>query len=116
MSRCADADDGHIDAVGNGDGQFLHHAFQHQREGARLRDGAGVGHDLGMFFLALAARAIAAQRIDRLRGQADMGHDRDAALAQKRDGFGHHLTAFQLHRRRAGFRHDAAGAGKGLLR
>ncbi len=67
-----------------------------------------------MFFLAFAARAIAAERVDGLRCEADMGHDGDAALGEEGDGFRHGLSAFQLDGGAASFGHDAAGAGEGV--
>src|SRR5258707_10659713 len=36
--------------------------------------------------LAMAARAVAAERVHRLRRQPDMAHDRDAAPGEERDG------------------------------
>ena len=113
--RCADADHGYVDAGRDDVGQFLHHPFDHHAEGAGGRHGLGVAQYLGMFLLAFAACAIAAQRVHRLRRQADMGHHRDAALGQEADRFRHRLAAFQLDAGAAGFGHNAAGAGKGLL-
>jgi hypothetical protein len=49
--------------------------------------------DLGRFRLAPPARAIAAKRVHRLRGEADMGDHRNAALGQEADGRRHRLAA-----------------------
>ena len=57
----------------------------------------------------LAARAIAAEHVDRLRGQADMADHRDSALGEELDRRGHRLAALQLDRRAAGFLHDPRG-------
>ena len=71
--------------------------------------------DLLRFVGALAARAIAAEHIDRLRGQADMADHRNAAMGQEVDGRRHRLAAFQLDRRAAGFLHDPRRAGERLF-
>ena len=72
--------------------------------------------DLGRLGIVAAAGAIAAERVDRLRGQADMADHRDAALRQEGDGLRHRLAALQLHRRRAGLLEHPRGAAEGLLR
>ncbi len=69
-----------------------------------------------MFFLAFAARRIAAERIDRLWCQPDMRHHRYATRTQEGDRFCHRLAALELDRRRAGFGKNAAGRGERLRR
>ena len=78
-------------------------------------DRFGVGEDFLGFVRALAARAIAAEHVDRLRGQADVADDRDAAVGEEVDCRRHRLAALQLHCRAAGLLHDPRGAGEGLL-
>ena len=50
----------------------------------------------------------------RLRDQADVGADRDAALLQKGGGIGHKGAAFEFDDVSAGL-HQLGGGGKGLL-
>jgi hypothetical protein len=50
----------------------LHHALDHDAEGAGFGHCLGVGQILLRFVRALAARAVAAEHIDRLWSQADM--------------------------------------------
>ena len=66
--------------------------------------------------LGVAARAVAAERVDRLRRQPDMAHHRDAATHEKRDRLGHFLAAFELDRGAAGLGQHARGGAEGLLR
>ena len=63
----------------------------------------------------LAARAVAAERVDRLRGQADMADHRDAARGEEGDRRGHRLAALELDRRRAGLLEHARGVAERLL-
>ena len=62
---------------------LLHHAFEHEQERARLVDRAGVGDDLPRLRLVAAAGAVAAQSVDRLRGQPDMADHRYSARLRK---------------------------------
>ena len=66
--------------------------------------------------LVMAARAVAAERIDRLRRQPDMAHHRHAAPGQERDRLGHLLAAFELDRHAAGLGHHPGGGAERLLR
>ena len=83
--------------------------LDHQRKRAGLGDGDPVGDNLAAFLLVVAARAVAAERVDRLRGEADMAHHRDAAPGEERDRLGHLLAAFELYRQAAGLGHDPGG-------
>ncbi len=71
-------------------------------------------HGIGLRVPAL--HLIAAKRVDRLRRQANMRHHRNATFHEKADGLGHLNTPLQLHRARAGFRHQPGGIAKRLLR
>ena len=57
----------------------------------------------------------AAGRVDRLRHQPDMAHDRDAALGQKPHGVGHLGTAFELDRGATGLGQNPRRAAERLL-
>src|SRR3546814_17266806 len=83
LRRGADADRRAGDLAGDLDRDRFEHAFDDDRKGAGLRDRDGVVDDRARFLFALAAHAIAAEAIDRLRGQSDMPHTRDAGLGQK---------------------------------
>src|SRR3546814_7677480 len=65
--------------------------------------------DRARFLLALAAHAIAAQDVDRLRRQPDMAHHRDAALGQEFDRRRQHLAPLDLDRCGAGFLEQGRG-------
>ncbi len=88
--------------------------FQHDRESARLLAGMVIGEDAGRFGVA-AHDLVCRQRVHGLRGEADMGHDGDAARREEGDGFGHVLPPSRLYRRGAGFGHEAGGVAIGLL-
>ncbi len=77
---------GHRTAAGHLFGNLFHHAFDDDAEGAGISDRFGIGEDLLRFISAFAARAIAAEHIDRLRGQADMADHRNAAMGEELDG------------------------------
>ena len=87
----------------------LHHALRRRSQkapaSATALASATIFFGLG---LALAARAIAAEHVDRLRRQADMADHRNAALGEEVDGLRHRLAAFQLDRRAAGLLHAPA--------
>ena len=55
----------------------LGHLLEHHREGAGLGHGACVGGD-AVGVGAAALNAVAAEGVDRLRGEPDVAHDRDA--------------------------------------
>ena len=57
-----------------------------------------------------------AERIDRLRPQAHVAQDRNAARRQELDRLGHFVAAFQLHARAAGLDHDPGRVVECLLR
>ena len=96
-------------------GDLLHHAFEHQGEAARLGHRLGVGQHLFGLRIVAAAGAVAAERIDRLRGQPDMADHRNAALRQEGDGRRHRLAALELHRRGAGLLQHPRGVAERLL-
>ena len=85
---------------------LLDHAFDDDAERAGLGDRPGVGDDLVGLALLAAARAVAAEHVHRLRGQADVADHRNAAMGQELDRRRHRLAALELHRRAAGFLHD----------
>ena len=62
----------------------------------------------------LALHPVAAELVNRLRDQADVAADRNAALDQEAHGAGHDLPAFELDHLRTG-RHQARGIGERLF-
>jgi hypothetical protein len=66
----------------------------------------------GAFSVVLEAMA---ERVDRLRREADMRHHGDAALGQKRDGLRHAPAALELDGAATGLLEDARRRHEGLL-
>src|SRR5919198_1091576 len=93
-----DADGRDFDRGRDAAGERLGHPLDHHPEGTRLRDRARVVLDRPPVVLAAALRAERADGVDGLRREPDMPHDRNAALDQKSDGFGHAATALELDR------------------
>ena len=61
-------------------------------------------------------RAEAAQHVDRLRRQPDVGHDGNAAIGEKADGLRHAPAALELDRAALGFLDDLSGIVEGVAR
>ena len=80
LGRGADADGRDRDALGDPRGERLGQRLEHDGEGARLGDGLGIVLERRPFGAVAALRLEAAERVDRLRRQADMAHHRNAAL------------------------------------
>ncbi len=91
-------------------------ALDDQRKRAGFGDRDPVAHYLVALGVGVAARAVAAERVDRLRRQPDMAHHRNAATHEKRDRLGHFLAAFELDRGAAGLGQHARGGAERLLR
>src|SRR6516165_12154902 len=83
-------------------GERFSHRLNDHGEGTRLADCARVVLGRPPMRLLTALRAKRADGVDRLRGEADMAHDRDATFDQESDGLGHTATAFELHGTAAG--------------
>ena len=77
--RAADADRRDRDRLGQFARDALGGALDDQRKRAGFGDRDAVAHDLVALGLGVAARAVAAERVDRLRRQPDMAHHRHAA-------------------------------------
>ena len=77
------------DLLGDAAAERLGHRLDHHREGAGLGHRLGVGLDRRPVVLVAALRAERADGVDRLRRQADMAHHRHAALDQEGDGLRH---------------------------
>ena len=100
-----------------GDGQLRRHAFG-ELGGNGLEDhgeGAGLFHRVGVFqqlagrIGRLALHLEAAQRVDALGREPDMGAHGDLAVDDGTDAVRHFHTAFQLHGVGARLLHEAAG-------
>ena len=74
---------------------------------------AGKPAEVEGFVAALGPKSP--DRVDRLRGEADMAHHRHAALDQERDGLGHAAPAFELDGAAAGLLQHARAGREGLL-
>ena len=86
-SQCGPApmpDGRDVQAAVTARGQLRRHALEHDREGARRLERLGVVQQ-PFAVLAAALDLVAAEGVDRLRGQAQVGHDRDAGRDQLLD-------------------------------
>jgi hypothetical protein len=115
-SQPAEADGGDGDGGGDPARQFLGHRLQHDGEGAGLRHRLGVGLDGRPLVAHASLGPEAAQHVDRLRGEADVRHHRNAALGEEADAVGHAPPAFELDRAAARLLHDMGGVAEGLRR
>ena len=103
----ADADGRDHQLLGDLRGDVAGHHLHHDRERAGVLDGVGVGEDpLGR--VAAALDAVAAEGVLALRGEADVGHHRDAALAEPGDLRRHLDAALELHAVGEALLHEAA--------
>ena len=89
------------------------HALEHDRERARGLQRLGVVQQ-PVAVLAPALDPVAAERVDRLRGEAEVRHHRDAGRDQLLDLPGHPLAALQLDRVRPGLLEEPGGGGQRL--
>ena len=111
----ADADGGDGELPGDALGDLGRDALEHHRVGAGVLERAGVGDQpLGAAVLA-TLDLEAAQLVERLRGQADVTHDRDAARHQAPDQLGVLGAALELDRVSAALLDQASGRGQGRL-
>ena len=79
------------------------HAFEHERETSRLLERHRFVDQPPRVVGALALHLESAERVHRLRRQADVTHHRDLGVEDRLDGFdAARLSAFDLHRLRAG--------------
>ena len=94
-------------------GEFFGHGFKHDAKCTGFGHGLGVILDGSPFVPHAALGLEAAQHIDGLRREADVGHHRDAPLHQEADGLGHAAAAFQFHGAAARLLHDVRGIAEG---
>ena len=93
--------------------QFGRHTLHQDDGGAGFFVGNGVVEQ-GLGFVAFALDFVAAEGMDGLGGEADVGADGDAAQLQELGGFGHPDAAFEFdHMRACG--HQFGGGGEGLF-
>jgi hypothetical protein len=95
--------------------EILCHPLDYHGEAAGLVGGEGFGNDPGALGVGAALGLEAAVDIGGLRAEANVGHDRDAALDEVTDGGGGVFAGLDLHGLTAGFLHDAGGVHEGLL-
>ena len=79
----ADADGRDLEALGDRGGELLRDQLEDHREGAGLLDRERVGDQRAGLVAVLALDADLAERVDRLRRQADVAHDRDAGTDER---------------------------------
>ncbi len=84
----------------------LGHDLEHDRERAGVLQRLGVLQQPVGRLVAAALHAVAAEDVDRLRGQADVGHHRDAGADQRLDLGGDPLAALELDRLGAAVLHE----------
>ena len=96
----ADPDRRDADRLGDHARHRVGHALEHEREATRVRErDRVVGERLrGVELLALHLEA--AERVDRLRGEADVAHHRDLGVEDRLHRVEALVAAFELHRAR----------------
>src|SRR5882762_8221708 len=104
-----DPDGGDAQLAGDLRGEFAGHGFENDGEGACGFHGAGVAQQLLGAIGGLALHAVAAQRVDGLRREADVAHHGNFGFGEARDQFQTALAAFDFYGFDAGFFHEAYG-------
>ena len=94
-------------------GELGRHDFENHRERAGLLHRLRVLHQAVRGLVAATLYPVAAERVDRLRGQADVSHDRDTCVHERLDLRQHAMAAFELDRLSPTLLHEA---GCGLQR
>ena len=84
----ADADGRDAQPLGDRRGELLGHELEDDREGAGLLDGSASARSARAWSRRLALDPDLADRVDRLRRQADVAHDRDAGPDERLDRSG----------------------------
>src|SRR5262245_28073373 len=97
MRARADANGRNGQPLGDLLGQVLWNAFQHHRERATILYRQSIAHDCFPLVLVLTLNLIAAEPMNRLRGEANVSHDRDANLDDGLDRTWHRSTALEFH-------------------
>ena len=92
------------------------HELEHDRERPGLLDRERVGEQRPCLLAVLALDADLAHRVDRLRREADVAHDRDAGVDERLDRPRAADAALELDRLGAGLAHEAAGVAQRVLR
>ena len=95
-------------------GQRLDNRFQHHGEGPGIRNRFRILFNGRPLVPRAPLRFEAAEHIDELRREPDMGHDRNAALREEMDGVGHALAAFNFDGAAFRFLHHPRRIVKGL--
>ncbi len=78
-------------------GELGGNQLEHHRTGARLFERLGIFQQPGAGIGLPALNPVPAERVDRLRREAEVSHHRDADLHEGADRLGHVPAAFQLH-------------------
>ena len=104
----ADADRRDPQALGDGRRELLRDELEDHREGAGLLDRERVGDERARLVEGLALDADLADRVDRLRRQADVAHHRDAGTDERLDDPRRPDAALDLDRLGAGLAQEAS--------
>src|SRR5262245_40973093 len=86
MRASADANGRNGQPLGDLLGQVQWNTLQHNRERAAILYRQRIAHDCFPLVLILTLNPIAAEPMNRLRGKANVSHDRDANLDDGLDG------------------------------
>jgi hypothetical protein len=110
----SDADGGDLDELGHLTGELGRNALEHEREGPGRLDGRRRCEERRARLGAAALDLEAAELVNRLRGQAEVGLDRNLGRDQRLENVD--PRPFDLHRRGASLLDEAQGVGDRLLR
>ncbi len=109
-----DADDRHLDRLGDLRSQIARHAFEQDHRGTGLFQGDGIGTHLPRLGFATALDLVATEEVHRLRRQAHVCTDRYTTLGQQANGFGEPGGALDLDHVGAGL-HQLGTVVQGLF-
>jgi len=115
VNPAPDADGGDGQGIGDLFGQKGGNAFQHDGESPCLFEDPGVFHDPLRRRIALALHLVAAQLVDGLRRQPEMGHDGNPGGCDPSRDLCDFPAALQLYSMRARLLQKASGIPDGLL-
>ena len=115
MWPCADTDGGDRDGACHRFSQIRGHDLQNSGERAGLLHVLGV-EDEPLAGLPASLHLVAAELVHRLRGEPEVGHDRDTGAGQQLHMRQDPLAAFELDGVGAGLLHEPGGGRERLLR
>lgn len=111
----ADADGGDVDRPGDQGADLSRDTFDNEGKGASLFHGKGILQKLFNGGMGFPLDLVATGLEDALRGEADMGENRDAVFGEAADGVGPELAALQFNPVGSGFPDEAGGVHEGAF-